>query len=205
MPYGVPWGWIETPLVSVPSSLVDGVLIEGRDAKADRARVEFVMLHEFGHLASKQYLHPEGPEPYSSVRWFEELLASYFAYAYVQASDPDWARASREEWRAVAAGYSPPVLSLDWGFIRGLAPAERARTYAWYQVMLNLWAAELYEEHGLDFLRAVRDRLPWETSASWTTQSLLPALEQIAPGSEAQASALQVVEPAAQPGTSGGD
>lgn len=44
-----------------------------------------------------------------------------------------------------------------------LPPDEFARTYGWYQNLLNLLAANLYEEYGLDFLRMVRARLPWES------------------------------------------
>lgn len=187
LPYGIPWGSVEDLLMTVPASLDEGVLILGPDDKANRRRVRFVMLHEFGHIANKRHLHPESPIPYSSVRWFEELLATYFAYSYVRADDPEWAEASRREWVDFLNGYSPAVLSLDWGFMRELAPDEIARTYAWYQILLNLWVANLYEERGLDFLRAVKDRLPWKDSGTWTTESLVPALEEIAPGFEARA------------------
>lgn len=191
VPYGMPWGSVEELVVAVPASLEEGVLILGPDDEANRRRVRFVMLHEYGHLANKRYLHPEGPVPYSSVRWFEELLATYFAYSYVRAHDPEWAEASRREWVDFLNGYSPAVLSLDWGFMRELPPEEFARTYAWYQILLNLWVSELYEEHGLGFLPAVRDHLPWKDSGAWTSDFLVPALEKIAPGFEARVDNLQ--------------
>ncbi len=190
-PYGMPWGSVEDLLMAVPASLDEGVLILGPDDKANRRRVRFVMLHEFGHIANKRHLHPESSVPYSSVRWFEELLATYFAYSYVRAHDPGWAEASRREWVDFLNGYSPAVLSLDWGFMRELPPVEFARTYAWYQILLNLWVSDVYEERGLDFLRAVKDELPWKESGTWTTEFLLPALEEIAPGFEARIDNLQ--------------
>ena len=191
LPYGMPWGSVEDLLMTVPASLDEGVLILGPDDKANRRRVRFVMLHEFGHIANKRHLHPESPVPYSSVRWFEELLATYFAYSYVRAHDPQWAEASRREWVDTLNGYSPAVRSLDWGFMRELPPDEFARTYAWYQILLNLWVSDVYEEHGLSFLRAVRDQLPWKEAGTWTTEFLLPALDEIAPGFVARADNLQ--------------
>ena len=187
MPYGMPWAWVGDLLMAAPASLDEGVLIFGSDDEATRRRVQFVLLHEFGHLANKQHLHPESPHPYSSVFWFEELVATYFAYAYVRAHDPGWAETSQREWGDYVGGHTPPVLSLDWSFMWDLPPDEFARTYAWYQNLLNLRAVNLYEQYGLDFLRMVRARLPWENSGEWMTESLLPALEEIAPGFEAWA------------------
>lgn len=191
LPYGMPWAWVEDLLMTTPASLDEGVLIAGPNVEADRRRVQFVLLHEFGHLATKQHLHPESPHPYSMVRWFEEFLATYFAYSYVRTYDPEWAESSRREWAEFVEGYSPAVLSLDWAFMRELPPEEYARTYAWYQNLLNLQVADVYEEHGLDFLRAVRGRMSWEHSEAWTNESLLRSLEGIAPGFEAWASDLQ--------------
>jgi hypothetical protein len=108
LPYGMPWGWVEELLVTAPASLSEGVLISGAAPEADRRRVHFVLLHELGHLASKRYLHPDSPRPYSPVRWFEELLATYFAYAYVRAHDAEWAEASRREWDGGGRGLHAP-------------------------------------------------------------------------------------------------
>ncbi|HVS12577.1 MAG TPA: hypothetical protein VMV46_01540 [Thermoanaerobaculia bacterium] len=189
--YGEPWGWVQDLLIGVPASLDEGVLIFGPDNEADLRRVQFVMLHEFGHLANKQYLHPESQRSYSSVRWFEEFLATYFAYAFVRARYPSWAEASHREWVDFIEGYSPPVLSLDWTFMGDLPAQERGPTYAWYQILLNLRVATVYEDHGLDFLRQVKSRLVWDQAGEWTTQSVLSTLEEFAPGFEAWAEELQ--------------
>jgi hypothetical protein len=78
--------------------------------------------------------------------------------------------------------------------MRELPAGEFPRVYAWYQNLLNLRVAAVYEEHGLGFLRAVKTRLQWKDSGEWTTESLLPALEDVAPGFEAWANALQAGE-----------
>lgn len=189
-PYGMPWGWVPESLMSVPASLTEGVLIMGPDHEADRRRVRFVMLHEFGHLAAKRFLHPDGDQLYSSVRWFEELVATYFAYAFVYQEDPAWAQAGLREWVEIVKADPPPSASLDWRFMVQLPPEQFAATYGWYQNLLNVRAAELYARHGLSFLLALRD-LPWAKSDDWTTESLLPLLEAISPGFERWAEDLQ--------------
>ena len=50
--------------------------------------------------------------------------------------------------------------------MRELPPGKFAVTYAWFQKLLNLWVADIYEGHGLDFLRAMRDELPWKHSGA---------------------------------------
>lgn len=180
--YGVPWGWIPESLIGAPASLTEGILIQGPDEEANLRRVRFVMLHEYGHLAAKEYLHPQGRQLYSSVRWFEEMLATYFAYAFVHRADPDWARTGRREWAQVVQRDPPDSATLDWRFMARLPPQQSGQVYAWYQNLLNVRAADLYAEHGLDFLREVRDQLPWANSDEWTTDMLLTHLESFAPG-----------------------
>lgn len=180
----MPWGWVDERVVTVPSSLEEGVLIRGPDGTTNRKRVEFVLLHEFGHLANKEYFHPNSPWPYSPVRRFEELFASYWANSFVSSHDPAWAEAAETSWEGVVSSFTPPVLSLDWGWnvVDGLPPAVWARTYAWYQNFLNLRAAALPEAHGIDLLATLKERLPWDEAGTWDSASLLPALEWIAPG-----------------------
>lgn len=88
-------------------------------------------------------------------------------------------------WWDVVDGYTPAVVSLDWSFMNDLPPQELARTYAWYQNLLKLRAAALYDAHGLDLLPSLRAHLDWENSATWTSASLLKALDDLTPGFEA--------------------
>lgn len=189
--YGMPWGWIPESLMGVPASLTEGILIQGPDQEADLRRVRFVMLHEYGHLAAKAYLHPHGERLWSSVRWFEEMVATYFAYGFVHRTDPDWAGAGCREWVAYVQRDPPRSATLDWRFMARLPPQEFGQVYAWYQNLLNVRAADLYADHGLDFLRHVRDQLPWTSSSEWTTDMLLTHVELFAPGFQAWAQQLQ--------------
>lgn len=186
IPYAIPWASVPERLIFVPSSLEQGLLVEKLNGKADRRRnVDFVLLHEYGHLAIKEYFFAASDRDESQPLWFNELLANIFAYAYVRNSDPQWAQWGKEMWAGVVERRTPPVLSLDWSFMNELPPDELAQTYGWYQNLLNLRAAELYDTHGLHFLRALKDQLSWENLDDWTTASLLPSLERLAPGFEA--------------------
>ncbi len=183
IPYAVPWASIPDRLLFVPSSLDEGILVQGRSSMLERRRViDFIALHEYGHVATKEYFHPDSERDDLPISWFNELLPNVFAYAFIASTDPEWAVVAREMWLNVVKSREPPVLSLDWGFMNGLPPDELVRTYAWYQNLLNLRAAELVEEHGLDFLRVAKDRLAWEEAGDWTTESLLASLGQVFPG-----------------------
>jgi hypothetical protein len=188
LPYGMPWAHREESLMVAPASLEEGVLIVGPDEAADRRRVRFVLLREFGHILAKRYLHPD-----TSHRqwWLEEFLSSYFAYAYIAAHDPAWAQAARSEWRGVVEASDPAAYTLDWGFMNRLPPEAFVRNYASYQNVLNLRVAKVHETHGAKFLRAARDQLSWRNGLDWSTAKLLSELEAIAPGLEGWARDLE--------------
>ena len=192
IPYAIPWASVPERLLFVPSSLEEGLLVRGRSTMTERRRVvDFVSLHEYGHLATKEYFHPADERDGLPISWFNELLPNIFAYAFVASTDPEWAAASKQMWSDVIKSREPAVLSLEWGFMNDLPPRERARTYGWYQNLLNLRAAELYEEYGLDFLRMAKERLAWDQAGDWTTKTLLVSLQEIAPGFEAWARDLE--------------
>lgn len=180
VPYAIPWPSMNERLLLVPSSLTEGVLVEGQTLLHAERTVDFVTLHEFGHIAAKEYFRPGDSRQYIPVPWFRELVATYFAYAYVASTNPQWAKDAKQKWTDELEGFKPEVVSLDWTFMNALNGAELARTYGWYQTLLNLRAAELYERHGLGLLPALR-RMPWEYSQDWTTESVLASLEEVAP------------------------
>ena len=183
LPYGIPWGSVPEKLIVVPSSLKEGALISGRrDSSFNSRMVDFVTLHEYGHIANKQFFHPASAHEEFPITWFEELLATYFAYALMSAADPTWPESARRFWSAELAAYRPRVVSLDWSFMRSLPGPELGRTYAWYQVLLNLRAAETYSEVGIAFLRQLRAALPLDSLDHWTTVLLLARLDEVAPG-----------------------
>jgi len=191
MPYGIPWCSTAETLIVAPASLREGALINGPNEQADRRRVEFVALHEFGHLAAKRYFHPASAHEELPIPWFEELLATYFGYSFVAASNDQWAHSARQEWIARVESYIPRQLTLDWSFMRTLPPNELAQTYGWYQYLLNVRVADVHREHGLAFLQKLRAKLPLDNLDKWSSESLLRDLEQIAPGFQEWAAQFQ--------------
>lgn len=191
IPYGIPWCSVAEGLMVVPASLKEGALISGLTDQENRRTVDFVTLHELGHLAVKRYIHPASAREELPVPWFEELTATYFGYAFISAFDREWAASAKKPWIAYVDGYTPRKLSLDWSFMRDLPPAELSATYGWYQNSLNLRVADVYAERGLAFIRELREKLPLRDMDAWTTESLLGHLEQIAPGFQRWAARFQ--------------
>ncbi len=174
--YTMPYGIEAERMIVVPAS--GARLPEG--APFTRP-IDFIALHEYGHLANTRYFRAGQWDAYAPT-WFEEFLATYWAWAYVRRFQPAWSDSLLREWPATLTKYTPPELSLDWRFMRSLPPEEMSRSYGWYQIMLNVEVARVYEEQGVGFLRAVRERLDWDVVDSWTTPALLARLEKIAPG-----------------------
>ncbi len=181
IPYAIPWPAMNQRLLFLPSSLQVGLMVEGRDPDVARRLVDFVALHENGHIAAKEYFRPGDSVDYIPVQWFRELVATYFAYCYIATADPAWAESSRAEWARAVAASTPPVLSLDWGFMNEMTGVELAQTYEWYQLMLNLKAAELFDVHGVALLPALK-RLPWDRSRDWASVFVIDSLDPIDPG-----------------------
>lgn len=182
LPYGIPWASVRERLIVVPASTTAGALVRGRDESFNRRMIEFVALHEFGHIANKHYYHPSSTHEEFPIPWFEELLATYFAYTFFRSLDGPWTDVARREWAASVKDYTPRLLSLDWSFMKSLPGSELARTYAWYQLALNLRVADVHAEHEVAFLKMLKENLPLDTIDMWTTASLLARLEKIAPG-----------------------
>ena len=189
VPYAIPWVSMPERLLFVQSSLTEGFMVRGPTPQHDRYRIDKGLLHEHGHLLEKAYFRPATTDKIP-VPWFAELIPNFIAYAYLRSSEPQWAEAAKEMWKDVVAGYTPSKLTLDWSFMNDLPPQELARTYAWYQNLLNLRAAALYEAHGIALLGLLKERLDWGTVASWKSPSLLKELDAIAPGFEAWATDL---------------
>jgi hypothetical protein len=142
--------------------------------------VDFVALHELGHLAAKQYFHPESGHDFGvPIRWFEEFLASYFAVSAAHAADPDWIATVEQRSNMTIGSFDPAVRSFDWEFMQRLPGADFARTYAWYQSMLNLAAIEIHGRLGVGLLRSLKDDLNGTEVGEWTNDEILLHLREL--------------------------
>ena len=193
LPYGLPF--IRNSFVVMPADLTTGAVIDMyapfestasaeiladlREAgfsyaDANRRMVDLIGLHEIGHAQVTAF----GIN--ARQRWFNEFLASYFAYAYMQSYEPSTAIVWDRVTQAGREGHKPSYTSLD-DFNR-LYVAVGVSDYGWYQNMFQKRIHDIYKEHGLDFLRLVRERF---SDPEWKPEKaaeLLEVLEEIAPG-----------------------
>jgi hypothetical protein len=160
---------------------LQGVGLSYEDAK--RQMVDLIGLHEIGHAQVYAY----GLD--AKQHWFNEFLASYFAYGYMRSREPEMAVVWDAVMQAGREGYEPTHRSLD--DLNRLYVGVGVGDYVWYQNVFQDRIRGVYDEHGLDFLRRTLDRMSdpaWEPELSG---ELLAVLEEIAPGFLAWAEAYE--------------
>lgn len=181
MPFSVP----AQRLVVIPARTAAFGLQSGRDSAQARRILDVIRLHELGHAVAAAYLHPAGFNGDPPVRWFDELVASYLGHAYMRETMPELAgfaeALARDEFRRGAPHFTS-LEAYERHYDDYVASPHGGSTLGWYHNVFNLRAAELHDEHGLDFFRAIRKRLPWMRYELWTTASLLQDLDALAPG-----------------------
>ena len=135
--------------------------------------IDFVGLHEVAHA----YAHAFGINYY--VNLFAELMADYLAYAFLR-STPE--RMDLKVMPVLAANVDGirPVHS-TFGEYENFRSSEHPPTEAWYNSVITLTAAEIYEQRGFEFLHAVRKAFT-EKEGQLKTDVILQRLENIHPG-----------------------
>ena len=201
VPYGLPFVTGDPPVMTLPFRQ-EGAVVTGYMANASRLPADVVKLvetsrrpfaahvadmvdlvgyHELGHL----YVGEWGINPHT--RWFGELLATYFGYAFMAEQLPDLART----WEIVSrsdGGNTPQHRSLA-DFER-LYSGVGADNYIWYQDRFSERVFAIFPIDGLDFLRKVKDAFPRDSNEKLASDALLERLENIRPGFKAWAAAL---------------
>ena len=186
-------------LVILPASADDGSVADlwrtaGLVSKADLNRtLEVIGYHELGHSLNVQYLYVLAPGTTSlSVQWFDEFMATYFGQGYL------WHTAGLD-----ADPVRPELFHDSIATYRSLVQFEQQHSgyfqrsaagyanYAWYQAQFAGRARAVFRRQGLDFVRRVRQELPWDRYASWRTDELLAWLDGIEPGFVEWAAALE--------------
>ncbi|HUP19443.1 MAG TPA: hypothetical protein VM778_05755 [Gemmatimonadota bacterium] len=186
-------------LVVVPARRDGFVLEGGQDRTRAHRMLDVIRLHELSHAVAAAYLYPAGfDDDRPPVRWFDELIASYLAHAYMREAMPqlaDFTQALARDMIRTGAPHFASLEAYERHYGEYMATPQGTSTLDWFHNVFNRRAAELYDEYGLDFFREIRRRLPWMRYELWTTDSLLLALEEIAPGFFAWAEELEYLAP----------
>ena len=193
LPYGLPF--INDGIAVLPADRTTGAVVEMnaqfeatasseiladlREAgisydEATRQMVDLIGLHELGHAQVTAY----GID--ARQRWFNEFLATYFAYAYMRSMETTEAVVWDRVTQAGRDGHDPSHTSLD-DFNR-LYLGVGVGDYNWYQAVFQERIQAVFEEQDLGFLRQVRERFSDPEWSPETAAELLDVLEEIAPG-----------------------
>jgi len=199
-PYGLPHidftAW-PVFVVFLPAANDEGFAAElweraGLASRVDITRVvDVIGRHEFGHALNVRYLYVLAPGVESlSVQWFDEFMATYFGQGHLwhtQGFDAD-----PIEPRLISDTIPRYTTLREFEEQRAyFGTPEGFANYAWYQAQFAGRAREVFQKQGVDFIRRVREELPWDTYSSWTVDDLLTWLERIEPGFVAWASSLE--------------
>jgi len=151
------------------------------EAAADQF-VDLMGFHELGHQLARVY----GVDP--QVHWLDEVIATYFLYAYISERKPEMKPVL--ELLVRPSKIRPRNTSLE-DFERLYL---RVDDYGWYQGMFETRVRELYPKMGLKFLEELRRKFPaaanlpkeqpakGEAARGISPASVLEQVEQIAPG-----------------------
>ncbi len=196
IPYGMPFVSGPPYIVCIPATSDHALAktittaIQGSELTAryeitpqemTRLFVSLIGFHELGHMVAKTY-GIRVPN-----RWIDEFTATYLAYVYLDQNAPR----ERDIWTDVAN-----ILAKKLNHPHNLLKAFEAlyvnvgmENYAWYQAVFLQGVKTVYEEHGMEFLKTLKDHQWPPTSPS----EYVNQLDQLAPGilSWAQTHALQ--------------
>jgi hypothetical protein len=196
-PYGVP-GVRGAPYVAfLPSDLSRSVVVTGWSApsrrpapRSERALAaagvsnaeapyrlnDLIGFHEVGHVVIWEYGLRQ------TQRWFDEMLATFVAYAFLSDRHADEARVWDALMQRHIESLRPDFRDLD--LFNARVDELPMETFGWYQAMVHQRAAEVYKTAGLQFLPALRKAGLTADVKYATAADLLERLEEIAPGFE---------------------
>ena len=189
-PYGLPYLSLGKPWTAVmPGDPEASVLYAGFAEMLGPARaadmVDNIGFHEVGHVYVSECVYDGRVAGAPPLRWLDEYLATYLAYAFLRALAPERAAIWDDFVEATTSATDPTFTSLDdfeAEYNGYLASEQGVENYSWYQAVFTRHAARVHEELGLDFVERVRDRLGETAPSTWTTASVLALFEEIAPG-----------------------
>jgi hypothetical protein len=182
--------------------------IGSREMPGGRTGDLLLIGHEGGHLLIWELMpvqlkegltSPDTPQPEVMQRlqnvgsiplWYMEMAANYLTTAFVKARSLDDADAWHAHLQAITEIAAPRYTHLgDWmSLLQAVAPdstpyvfsVEGGLNQGWYQGVVGLAAAHIYEHAGLTFVEHIRSVVSGNAAPS--TDELAQQLESIAPG-----------------------
>ena len=136
---------------------------------------DLIGLHELGHVYTVAY----GIKP--SNKWFNEFLASYFAYAFLREKHPKLAKLMQAMATDVYNNAIKPEHTSFADFER-LYLGVGVANYGWYQGKFVEKGAQIYDTQKLSFLADVKKAFPAEEKEKVSEETTLERLEKISPG-----------------------
>jgi hypothetical protein len=135
--------------------------------------LDFVALHELGHA----YAHAFGINYH--VNFFAEFIADYLAYSFLR-STPE--RLDKKVLAVLSANVATirPIHS-SFNSYETFRSSDHPPTETWYNSIITLKAAEIYEQRGFEFVNAVKKSFT-EAEGQLKTDPIIARLETIYPG-----------------------
>jgi hypothetical protein len=163
-------------------------------ADMERA-VDAMGFHEFGHLLMRQYFYGTTLATRAfSVHWFEEFMATYLGFGYLWHTEGAAADPIRSDLLNAIPDSLLRFTSLpdfEAQPLEAFLTPEGWINYGWYQGKFADRGRQVFAKQGLEFVRRVRNELPWDSYAEWRSEELLQWLESIEPGFLAWAKSLE--------------
>jgi hypothetical protein len=138
---------------------------------------DLIGYHEVGHVVIWEY----GLRQTQS--WFDEMLATFAAYAFLSERDTGEARVWDALMQRQIESIKPAFRHLE-SFNARYPDDIPQETYAWYQAMFHQRVADVHKVSGLKFLTMLRTAGLTADVKYATAADLLKRLEEISPGFE---------------------
>jgi len=135
--------------------------------------IDFVALHELGHAYHLKF----GIKNY--VNFFAEFMADYIAYAFLRSTE----ERLDKKVLAVLSSNVETIIPIHSSFLKweNFRSSEHPPTEAWYNSVVTLKAAEVFEQRGFEFLHVVRKAFP-EEEGQLNTETIIARMDSLNPG-----------------------
>lgn len=183
-PYGMPWNNATRPyVIFMPADTSHGAVVDDLSNFLERAAankfVDNIGFHEAGHTYVCEYIYGgRFSDPEIPFRWFDEMMANYFCYAFLRTNYPAMAdilyEVATRSYNTTEFTYTTLQQFEEHYF--EIPPSN----YHWYQTTFIKRVIDVYNEKGINFIREVREKISWDKNR--TTEELLAELEAIVPG-----------------------